>query len=126
MAVNRGIERNVLVVDDDFDVRSSCAAVLRTAGYCVREAEDGYAAIEGLRSGDIGVVILDVNMPRLDGLALLDEVDDLPPVILMTEREYDFDVIARRSKVSLYVAKPVAPDDLIEAVAHLLSSARGD
>ena len=71
-------------------------------------------------------MILDVNMPRLDGLALLDEVDDLQPVILMTEREYDFDVIARRSKVSLYVAKPVAPGDLIEAVAHLLSSARGD
>ena len=69
----------VLVVDDDIDVRSSCAEVLRTADYVVQEAADGFAAIEHLRSGNIGAVLLDLNMPGLDGLSLLDQFDQLPP-----------------------------------------------
>src|SRR5580692_4605835 len=95
---------NVLVVDDDSDVRSSCAEVLRTAGYVVYEAADGYAAIEYLRSRDISAVLLDVHMPGLDGLSLLDQFDLLPPVALLTEHEYDPEVIARRTKLSMYLA----------------------
>jgi CheY-like chemotaxis protein len=113
---------NVLVVDDDSDVRCSCAEVLRTAGYVVHEAADGYAAIEYLRTRVISAVLLDVNMPGLDGLSLLDQFDLLPPVALLTEHEYDPEVIARRTKVFMYLAKPVPPQNLIEAVAHMLTA----
>ena len=112
----------VLVVDDDIDVRSSCAEVLRTADYVVQEAADGFAAIEHLRSGNIGAVLLDLNMPGLDGLSLLDEFDQLPPVALLTEREYDPEVISRREKVFMFLSKPVPPPDLLEAVSHMLSA----
>jgi CheY-like chemotaxis protein len=123
--VNRvimAVTQNVLVVDDDGDVRSSSAEVLRTAGYVVVEAADGYAAVERLRARDISAVLLDVNMPGLDGLALLDQFDDLPPVALLTEHEYDPEVIARREKLFMYLAKPVPPRDLIEAVAQMLGA----
>jgi CheY-like chemotaxis protein len=113
---------NVLVADDDSDVRSSGAEILRTAGYVVYEAADGYAAVELLRTREISAVLLDVNMPGLDGLTLLDQFDRLPPVALLTEHEYDPEVIARREKLFMYLAKPVPPQDLIEAVAHMIKA----
>jgi two-component system phosphoglycerate transport system response regulator PgtA len=114
-------ERTVLVVDDDSDVRGSCADVLRTAGYRVIEAEDSSAAREHLRSPDINAVLLDVYMPGLDGLALLDELDDPPPVALLTAHVYDEEVVARRSKVALYIQKPIAPTDLLEVVGRMIT-----
>jgi two-component system, chemotaxis family, chemotaxis protein CheY len=120
--VSMVLAQNVLVVDDDSDVRSSSAEILRTAGYVVYEAADGYAAVEHLRVRDISAVLLDVNMPGLDGLSLLDQFDHLPPVALLTEHEYDPEVIARRAKLSMYLSKPVPPRDLIEAVSHMLTA----
>src|ERR1700676_3427301 len=85
--------RTVLVVDDDHDVRASCADVLRSAGYEVVEAEDGVTALEHLRLGHVGAVLLDVYMPGMDGLSLLDEIDRFPPVVLLTARGYDDEVM---------------------------------
>ena len=65
-------------------------------------------------------------MPGLSGLALLDLFDRLPPVALLTEHEYDSDVIARRTKLSMYLAKPVPPVDLIEAVTQMLTGSHVD
>jgi CheY-like chemotaxis protein len=113
----------VLVVDDDGDVRRSCAEVLRTAGYRVVEAEHGLAALEHLKSSDVGAVVLDVFMPGLDGLSVLDEIENPPPVVLLTAHVYDDEVIARRSKVSLYVQKPIAPLALLEVVARMFTGA---
>ena len=116
------VTQNILVVDDDADFCASCAEVLRTAGYGVYEAHDGHAAISLLQSEDIGAVLLDVNMPGLNGLELLDALDDLPPTALLTERDYDVDVIARRPKLFMYLAKPVPPLDLIDAVTYMLTA----
>jgi two-component system chemotaxis response regulator CheY len=117
------VGRTVMVVDDDHDVRASCADVLRSAGYLVVEAEDGVTALRYLRSGNIGAVLLDVYMPGMDGLSLLDEVDSFPPVVLLTAREYDNEIITRRAKVAMYVQKPVAPPDLLEVVSRLVGVA---
>jgi DNA-binding response OmpR family regulator len=117
------LNRTVLVVDDDMDVRRSYADVLRTAGYGVTEAEDGSSAREYLKSTDFGAVLLDVYMPGLDGLTLLDEFEDPPPVALLTAHEYNADVMTRRSKVALYIQKPIAPTDLLEAVERMIPGA---
>src|SRR5580704_3936387 len=111
----------VLVVDDDRDVRGSCAEVLRTAGYRVVEAGDGLAALELLKSSDIGAVLLDIFMPGLDGLSLLDEIEDPPPVALLTAHAYDEAVVVRRSKIAMYMQKPINPPALLEAVARMFT-----
>jgi CheY-like chemotaxis protein len=116
----RGSE-TVLVVDDDRDVRRSCAEVLRTAGYRVIEAEDGLAALGHLESSEVDAVLLDVFMPGLDGLSVLDHIEDPPPVALLTAHAYDDEIMVRRSKVSVYIQKPIAPLALIEAVALMFS-----
>jgi CheY-like chemotaxis protein len=111
----------VLVVDDDRDVRGSCAEVLRTAGYRVVEAGDGLAALELLKSSDIGAVLLDIFMPGLDGLSLLDQIDDPPPVALLTAHAYDEAIVVRRSKIAMYMQKPINPPALLEAVAQMFT-----
>ena len=115
---------SVLVVDDDEDVRSSFAEILRTAGYSVVEARDGFEALEHLRSSPVAALVLDILMPRLSGLELLDRLDDPPPVLLLTARDYDVYVTGRRSKVYMYLQKPVPPRELLRAVAR--ATARGD
>jgi len=111
----------VLVVDDDSDVRYSCAQVLRTAGYRVIEAEDGLAALALLKSSDIGAVLLDVFMPGLDGLSLLDQIEHPPPVALLTAHTYDNAIVVRRSKIAMYMQKPINPPALLEAVAQMFT-----
>ena len=111
----------MLVVDDDRDVRGSCAEVLRTAGYRVVEAGDGLAALEHLKSSDIGAVLLDIFMPGLDGLSMLDQIEDPPPVALLTAHAYDEAVVVRRAKIAMYMQKPINPSALLEAVAQMFT-----
>jgi DNA-binding response OmpR family regulator len=111
----------VLVVEDDDDVRRSCAEILRTAGYEVIEAEDGVSALEQLKSSRIGAVVLDVSVPGLNGLSLLDEIASPPPVALLTAHAYDDAIVVRRAKVTLYIQKPADSLVLLEAVASLFS-----
>jgi CheY-like chemotaxis protein len=113
-------EIDVLVVDDDEGVRTTTAEVLRRSGYQVAAVEDGLAAATLLRALPVRAMVLDLALPRLDGLHLLDDLDDPPRVVLMTARDYDDDVLARRDKVVSYLRKPVNPGTLVEEVAHAL------
>jgi CheY-like chemotaxis protein len=113
-------EIDVLVVDDDEGVRTTTAEVLRRSGYQVAAVEDGLAAATLLRALPVRAMVLDLALPRLDGLHLLDDLDDPPRVVLMTARDYDDDVLARRDKVVTYLRKPVNPGTLVEEVAHAL------
>jgi len=119
---NRGII-DVLVVDDEADIRATFAEILRNAGYEVAEAEDGFVALECLRSATVAVMVLDVNMPVLDGRQLLDQIDDPPPVILVTSCDQD-EVIGFQSKIPLYLQKPVRPKALLEAVEQAIKEPR--
>jgi len=117
---------DVLVVEDDEILRTSLTEILRGAGYSVSEARDGLGALESLRSMAVRVMVLDIAMPRLDGLKVLDELGECPPVVVMTAREYDTEIMSRRSKVALYLQKPVPPENLLEAVAQALVPVGGE
>ena len=108
---------DVLVVDDDAAVRTSLAELLQSDDYSVAEAVDCESAMERLSSMTVGAIVLDVFLPGLSGLWLLDEIEDLPPVILVTGHLYDPGVLARRDKVFMYLEKPVHPPQLLKAVA---------
>ena len=78
--------RRVLIVDDDSDIRQLLSTALRQKALSIDEATDGREAIELLRENAYAVVLLDLMMPHVDGLSVLDAIrDDLPspPVVLV-------------------------------------------
>ena len=78
--------RRVLIVDDDENVRAILATALRQKALHVEQASDGREAIELLRENSYAVVLLDLMMPHIDGLGVLDAIQsDLPhpPVVLV-------------------------------------------
>jgi CheY-like chemotaxis protein len=86
----------------------------------VVEAEDGFAALDRLRTTQVGVIILDVRMPVMDGYQLLDKLDDLPPVLPMTACGWNAETAARRTKIFEFLRKSTEPTDLVAIVARAL------
>jgi CheY-like chemotaxis protein len=114
---------DVLVVDDDEDVRTSVAEILRRADHTVAEAENGAVALTCLEDMDVAVLVVDVRMPRLDGLSLLQTLDDPPPTVLISAYFVDDDVRQRLGpKVAAYLRKPFRPEHLLAAVHVALQS----
>lgn len=110
----------ILVAEDDESLRSTIAELLRTNQHQVYEASDGEAALQVLRDRPFDVLVLDLHMPKMNGLQLLDTFDFPPPnVIVYSAFEY-FDVndVERRLGTSVResLQKPVPPDVLISAV----------
>lgn len=112
---------DVLVVDDEDSVRSSICEILGTAGLTTGEASDGEVALEKLRSGLFSAMVVDVRMPRLDGLALLQRLSSPPPTILVSAYAIGPDVRELLAgKVLAYLQKPFRPEELLKAVASAL------
>jgi len=109
----------VLVADDDVGIRSSVVEILRGEGYLVREAEDGDVALAELAAEPVAVMLLDVRMPKLDGIGVLAALDEPPVTILVSAYALDGDL--RRQvgdKIFKYLRKPVPPTALLAAVAE--------
>lgn len=113
----------VLVVDDDDAVRSSLAAILSTAGYRVVEASDGIEALTHLASADVGMMLLDVDMPGLDGIGLLERLDTVPPTIVISGDGHKLQITPSGSKVQEYFTKPFAPRAVLSRVSDVLGAA---
>ena len=112
---------DVLVVDDDPDIRSSFAEILRISGFSVEVAGDGDVALDLIGQLDVGVVLLDLRMPRRDGFSVLDALDVPPPVVAISAYPLEADVRARvGSKVVNYLQKPVSPHRLVPVVAGIV------
>lgn len=112
---------DVLVVDDHEAIRTSVAELLRTAGYRVAEAENGQTALDVLRDHRVGALVLDLRMPGVDGLKVLESLADPPPVIITSAFSLDLDEQQRvDSKIFVQLVKPFHPRRLIEAVASAI------
>lgn len=117
----------VLVVDDDRSIRETLRCVLEDEGYDVLEAPDGMAALDLLRSTPTpSVVLLDLMMPRLDGVGVLDAVvhdrrlASQNAYIVITANRYRLDTRATHLLSDLHVPvvpKPFDMDSLLDAVA---------
>jgi two-component system response regulator PilR (NtrC family) len=118
--MNENLKILVLVADDNAGIRDTTAAILRAVGYTVTEAPDGQVAMEELDKKVFDVVLLDVQMPRQDGIAVVESlIAQAPPPVIMMVSAYDFDTDLRdhlNQRVFKYLKKPVPPKDLIEAV----------
>jgi len=120
---------SILVVDDDRTTRHLTRATLAKAGYAVRVAQDGAEALTRMRGKKFDLVLLDVWMPRMDGLAVLDRMKRLktrPRVIVMTSDDAPETVLkAIRQQAHQYVHKPVEPAALLSLVRDALKSEPG-
>jgi two-component system chemotaxis response regulator CheY len=113
----------VLVVEDDFALRRMYRTALALAGFEVIEAEDGLSALHVLEQRKADIVVLDLMLPRLDGLTVQQEIAaqaqtrDIP-IVIVTGSKLPLDDV----NVPCILRKPVTPDDLIIAVRRCLAS----
>ncbi len=116
--------KRVLVVDDSAMIRMQVKRALLAAGFEVSEAVDGLDALEKM-DAEIALAVLDVNMPRMNGLELLQALKDrgthdgLPIVMLTTESQPELIRQARALGAQGWLVKPFRPDLLVAAVEKM-------
>lgn len=116
----------ILIADDRPSSRELLRVVLERTGYDVLEAPDGEAALDLIRNREPDLVLLDLQMPKLDGIAVLEAVRRDPrfarlPIVALTASAMRGDkerILA--AGFTDYLAKPAGPEQLRETVARLL------
>ena len=122
-------KRRILLVDDSLSVRKVIGHMLTKAGFDVTTANDGADALARMNEAEFDVLVTDLEMPRLNGYELLEDVRrrpslrDLPVVILTTRAGDKHQSLARRLGVNAYMTKPVAEEAFVRLIDSL---ARGD
>ncbi|HEV8714784.1 MAG TPA: sigma-54 dependent transcriptional regulator [Candidatus Binatia bacterium] len=118
----------IVVADDEALARQSVVEFLREEGYQVYEAADGQAALQLLEQVDVDLILSDLRMPGVDGLAVLQKVREVYPqtmVVLMTAyASVETVVEALRLGAQDYLLKPLLFDDLLHKVRRLLENKR--
>lgn len=121
----------VLLVDDSVSVRKFVGQMLEKAGFHVVTAVDGQDALQQLLDVTVDVVVTDLEMPRLNGYALIEDLRRRTatrevPVVVMTTRAGEKHVsLARRLGVRHYVTKPVDEQGFVRAVRSVVGGERG-
>jgi len=129
-AAGEEISRRVLLVDDSVSVRRFVGQMLEKAGFSVVTAVDGQDALERLTAITVDVIITDLEMPRVNGYALIEDLRrrpatrDVPIVVLTTRAGEKHQSLARRLGIRHYVTKPVDEQAFVGLVESILSPAR--
>jgi len=122
-------DASVLVVDDDPVIRRMLQLSYESEGFEVATAADGVEGLEALRTSPPDVVILDIMMPKLDGMRVMDELkaDERLrsiPVILLSAKATSLDIdLGMKAGAADYVTKPFDPIDLVARTKNVLASA---
>lgn len=114
---------NILVVDDDREIVESIAIFLSADNYTVLKAYDGIEALDVLSENEIHLMVLDIMMPRLDGIKTLMKLRESKniPVILLSAKSEDADkILGLTAGADDYVTKPFNPSELVARVKSQL------
>lgn len=115
--------KRILVVDDESTIREVLRRYLEREGYLVSEAADSQAALEALASDPPALIVLDLMLPGIDGLALARRVrqeSDVPIIMLTARGELQDRVEGLESGADDYVIKPFSPSEVVARVKAVL------
>jgi DNA-binding response OmpR family regulator len=114
------MKSNILVVDDETVARQSLTDILKLEGYNVTSAPNGQAAVEYVRTHPIDLMIVDLRMPGMDGLEVVQVVNQVSPeteVILLTAfGSTETAIQALRLRIHDYLLKPASPAQILASV----------
>lgn len=117
------MQQTIALVDDDKNILTSVSMALEAEGYQVRTYNDGEEALRGLSQQPVDLAILDIKMPRMDGMELLQKLRSGSnlPVIFLTSKDDEVDeVLGLRMGADDYIKKPFSQRLLIERIRTLL------
>lgn len=118
--------KTILIVDDSASVRQVVGITLRGAGYDVIEGSDGAVGLSKLTGQRVHLIISDVNMPNMDGIAFVKAVKQLPayrftPVVMLTtESQEEKKREGQQAGAKAWIVKPFQPAQLLAAVEKLV------
>lgn len=121
-------EPTILVVDDEPSINEVVSIYLGRAGYRVLVAEDGEAALKLLEEQPPDLVVLDLMLPKVDGLEItrrLRAEGDIPIIMLTARREETDRIVGLEMGADDYVVKPFSPRELVSRVRAVLRRTRG-
>lgn len=114
------MKSNILVVDDEPVARQSLTDILKLEGYTVASAPNGQAAVEYVRTQNVDLMIVDLKMPGMDGLEVVQVVNQVSPeteVILLTAYgSTETAIQALRLRIHDYLLKPASPAQILATV----------
>jgi CheY-like chemotaxis protein/anti-sigma regulatory factor (Ser/Thr protein kinase) len=126
MASRKTVRRRVLVVDDDRGLNLVLVELLRSSGVNAEGVGDGMSAVKRLSEERFHLVLLDIGLPKMNGLEVLKKIRSLkspPRVVVMTADETPETVLKTvADQAYSYVAKPAAPKTIVEIVNSTLAS----
>ena len=114
---------NILVCDDDKEIVRAIGIYLKNEGYRVLEAYDGIEALDILRKEEIHLIIMDIMMPRMDGMQATVRIREEKniPIIMLSAKSEDYDKLGGLGAgADDYVTKPFNPMELIARVKSQL------
>ena len=117
------LKRTIALVDDDRNILASVSMALEAEGFVVRTYSDGDEALRGLAAQPVDLAILDIKMPRMDGMELLQRLRQRSsmPVIFLTSKDEEVDeLMGLRLGADDYITKPFSQRLLIERIRALL------
>jgi two-component system chemotaxis response regulator CheY len=118
--------KKILIVDDSPTIRKLIGYILKKQEFMIAEAEDGIDAMEKLSSIEADLIIVDLNMPNMDGIQFVKNLRsnyyhmDTPVIMLTTTKDEDLKRDALLAGVNLFLNKPVQPNFLLYKVESLL------
>jgi two-component system OmpR family response regulator len=120
------MSRSILIVDDDPHIRELLDFALTKAGYATRQARDGAEALEIAEASAPDLVVLDINMPRLDGLEVCRRLRARgeTPILFLSSRDDEIDrVLGIELGADDYVVKPFSPREVTARIGAILRRA---
>lgn len=114
---------NILILEDQQTMREILAEYIKTAGYTVYEAEDGQQAIDILDKEDISLAVLDIMVPKINGIDVLKHIHatrPIPTIMLTALEDEQMQITAFNAMADDYVIKPASPIILIKRIEAIL------